>query len=419
MKKKLLEYLVRHCVREVLEQTPLHDKDPLKDNPEDIEGEPKIPSDQEDDILSPAEDEKVADAPGSRGLYLINPRDKSKLQKVNLVHPSNPNIEIPDAQLLQRIRYIMRPIYGERIEVDISTLHIIKNILRSQINHTYYLYVANKEGVLSLLASPSRQIAKNSQVPYGSVTSAINLPAGRLFQPITAKIQQDATKLGSRSPSMSVQEADDDTKGAPAPPASGQGTAEQPEIPKEKDTTPEPPSKPETPSQPNLKGVVFVNPMDKSRLKKLPIKSIDNDGKINKIVYDEASRVVGRNVQISFSTINAIRGSIIKPNSSIYLYLTKDPESDMYFVMADSSLQGADISSVPLDQIYGSPTSQVAPSNFDPMSSEPDEFSQRMASQGKVRPEMPAEDPDTNDQVDERLKKMIKKMVNEVLDRGK
>ena len=215
---------------------------------------------------------------------------------------------------------------------------------------------------------------------------------------------------------LRIREEEDPTKGAPAPPESGQGTADQPEIPKEKDTTPEPASQPQTPST-NLKGAVLVDPRDKAKLIKVPVQS-NNDAKLERILYNQAAKYAGPKVKVSLSAIRMAKNIATNPNTTTYFYIGKyDPSSDEVFLMADNSLQVAKDSSISSGETSGN--SQVAPTTFDPLSADSDEFSQRLASQGKVNPEMPEQEPDANDQIDERLKKMIHKVINEVLDGNK
>jgi hypothetical protein len=205
-----------------------------------------------------------------------------------------------------------------------------------------------------------------------------------------------------------VNEADDEFKGAAAPPADGQGTADQPAIP-QKNPTQEPPSAPETPEAPpapDMKGVVFVNPKDKAKLIKVPIQAQDDAG-IERSLHQQAARLAGSRVKVALSTSRMVKDILRNPNTTVYLYLGKyDPESDEIFLMADKSLQIAKDSSVSSGELTGAPITNLAPSIFNPLTAEPGEYAHQLSSQGKV--------PSTS--IDENLQKIIKKIVNEILD---
>ena len=205
-----------------------------------------------------------------------------------------------------------------------------------------------------------------------------------------------------------LKEADDETKGAPAPPADGQGTAEQPEIPKDKDTTPEPPSEPETPPpSPELKGIIMVDPRDKSKLDVQKIQG-GNDAALERELYRIASSKAGPSTKVALATSRMVKGALSNPNTAVYLYLGKyDPESREIFLMADKSLQIAKDQSISPAELTGTPTTMPAPTHFDPITASPGQLAQRMQAGGQTQ--VP--------RVDEKLVKVIRKMVNEMLDK--
>lgn len=205
-----------------------------------------------------------------------------------------------------------------------------------------------------------------------------------------------------------VNEVNDETVGASAPPADGQGTADQPPVPKEKGAPEENPSEPETPAMPqspNLKGVVFVNPKDKAKLQKLQIQG-GNDAALERSLHQQASRVAGPNVKVALSTSRMVKDALKNPNTTTYLYLGKyDPNSEEIFLMADKSLQIAKDSSISPAEMTGAPASTFTPQ--DKIAGARDDADYAAARQTQT----------PKYGLNEELNKVIKKMVNEVLDR--
>jgi hypothetical protein len=211
-----------------------------------------------------------------------------------------------------------------------------------------------------------------------------------------------------------VNEADDDTKGAPAPPADGQGTADQPAVPKEPTRPHENPSEPETPPSPELKGVVLVNPRDKSKLRSVPLR-FTNDAALERDLHRLGATIAGTGVKTALSATRAVKDAIKNPNSPAYLYVGKyDPNSDELFLMADKSLQVAKDASVPPSELTGASVSPIVPSEYDPLVASAGDVAQRMTAAGQTpRPEIP-EDPEDTEELNEGLKTAIKKMITEV-----
>jgi hypothetical protein len=205
-----------------------------------------------------------------------------------------------------------------------------------------------------------------------------------------------------------VREQDDETKGAPSPPAAGLGTADTPAVPKPKDTTPEEPSEPETPPT-SLKGAIFVNPRDKSKLSPIgPLPFNISDAALERKLYDISTSYIGPEVKVSLSAFRMVKDAIRNPGSTVYLYFGKfDPESEEIFLMADKSLQAAKDGTVPPAELTRTPVSTASPSQFDPITAEPEQYAQQMTS-GGMSPRRG---------IDERIVKAIKKIVREVLTR--
>lgn len=206
-----------------------------------------------------------------------------------------------------------------------------------------------------------------------------------------------------------LHEVEDETKGAPAPPADGQGTADQSAIPQEDPTQEKPaaPETPEAPPAPDMKGVIFVNPKDKAKLMKVPIQA-QGDAGIERSLHQQAAKLAGSRVKVALSTSRMVKDALHNPNTSVYLYLGKyDPESDEIFLMADKSLQIAKDSSVSPGELTGTPATALAPASFHPLTADPGEYAHQLAAGGKVQ----------STGIDENLQKVIKKIVNEILDK--
>lgn len=186
--------------------------------------------------------------------------------------------------------------------------------------------------------------------------------------------------------------SEDDTIGAPAPPASNLGTADQPPLPKE--TTPELP----TPH----KGIILINPRNTAKLQPVPIK-YENDAKLERDLFNVASSIGGPNIKISLNTVRMAKDSSRNPATPVYLFIGKfDPESDELFLLADRDINTAKQGSISPHEL-GSPSLTAPQDSFEPLSASPEDFATRMKSGGQTpKPE-----------IDE-LKRSIKKIIREV-----
>ena len=218
-------------------------------------------------------------------------------------------------------------------------------------------------------------------------------------------------------PNKKPDEEDGETKGAPAPPADGQGTADQPEIPKDDAANKLPgaetpgeepsPNKPEepTPSGAGLKGVILVNPRDKSKLQQVPLRAGD-DASLERNLHRLAATLAGSNVKVALSTQRAAKDATRNPNTSIYLYLGKyDPSSEEIFLMADKSLNVAKDASISPAELTGTPVSQIAPDQFNPSLASSSDYGTYLQRKGQT----------PTYGVDEQFKNVIKKMVKEII----
>lgn len=204
-----------------------------------------------------------------------------------------------------------------------------------------------------------------------------------------------------------VNEGDPEIKGAAAPPADGQGTADQPEIPNTKEPVSkdlEQPETPDVPVSPELKGVVLISPRDKSKLQKVSLKGAD-DASLERELHKLAAQAAGSRVKTALSTTRLVRDAVRNPNTSVYLYIGKyDPQSNELFLMADKSLQVAKDSSVDPTEISSGVTPMAAGAFAPSLSTNVDAH---LAGGGRTP---------TREPVNEDLKAAIKQMVNELLD---
>ena len=232
-----------------------------------------------------------------------------------------------------------------------------------------------------------------------------------------------------------VEEADSEFKGAATPPADGQGAGENVAVPKDNPEMPTEPSKPETPPSPvDLKGLVLVNPRDKSKLRPVPLKPNADDATIERDLYRVASTIGGKqpNVKVANATLRMAREAVKNPSVTIYLYLGRfDPESDEIFLLADKSLQVAKDASLSSDELHGP---VVAPledpyGKVDPRLAGEKDIAQNLdvVAPGYVEPRGPSDDDSYGGGQDmtgiektwggmgEQLNETIKKMVKQIL----
>lgn len=206
-----------------------------------------------------------------------------------------------------------------------------------------------------------------------------------------------------------VKEADD-TKGAASPPSGGLGTADVPAIPNKPEDPVEPnipttPKEPEVP-QPKLKGILFIDPKDKSKREKIQLKSHD-DASIERELHKLARRHDGPHTKVALSAIRLSKEAVKNPSSKVFLYLGKyDPMSDEVFLMGDKSEQVAKDNSVPSSVVH-THSGEHQGSEFNPTTAGAGEFAQQIQQQGRT----PVHG------VDEQFKKIIKKVVSEILNK--
>lgn len=161
-------------------------------------------------------------------------------------------------------------------------------------------------------------------------------------------------------------------------------------------------SAPSSPS--DLKGVVLVNPRDKSKLQPIPLKG--NDAQIERDLHRVASALGGGKVKTSLGALRAVKDTIKNPSSTVYVYLGKyDPESEEVFVMADKSLQVAKDGTIqPTDNATSGGTLS-SNGGFEPQTADAGEYASHLSNAGQTQPTG----------IDEGLRKLVRKMVRQTL----
>lgn len=203
---------------------------------------------------------------------------------------------------------------------------------------------------------------------------------------------------------------DDTTQGAASPPAAGQGTGDEPAIPGEKKPEDQPmaaPGQEGPPASPEIKGIVLVNPRDKSKLDKIEVNP-NGDAAIERSLHRKAASLAGAKVKVALSAMRMVKDGLKNPNTTTYLYLGKyDPESDEVFLMADKSLQVAkDASVAPTELGAGTLSPPDQEDRFNPMTAGANAFATRLSTAGAT----------PRRGLEEEFKTLIKKMVNEILE---
>lgn len=191
----------------------------------------------------------------------------------------------------------------------------------------------------------------------------------------------------------------DDTVGAPAPPAGGLGTAEQPAMSQDTLTTP-PPA--ETQPQGPTTGIVLVDPKDPAKLMPVELK-FRNDQQLERDLQRIARSAGGPQAKRSLKAIRDVKAGLQDPSSPTYLYIGKyDPESTELFLLSTKDLNVAKSESASPDEV-GAGASTSEPTPFDPTTAGAEDFAQKMSAAGGT----------PRYGIDE-LKKEIKKIVREV-----
>lgn len=199
---------------------------------------------------------------------------------------------------------------------------------------------------------------------------------------------------------LDIVEDKEETVGAPAPPAGGQGTDDTPPV--EQPTSTELPSPEVSSAQKPTTGIHFVHPKDPSKLQQMNFKSGGGEGQLERELHNTAVRKGGHHVKVATNTLPAIRNSLkTAAREPMFLYFGKyDPESDEVFLMADKDLNKAKQNSVDPGEVIS-----PAKGGFDPMSAGADDFASRMEFGGRTPPTG----------IDENTKSLFKEAIRKAL----
>ena len=205
---------------------------------------------------------------------------------------------------------------------------------------------------------------------------------------------------------------EEEPTGDMAPPADGQGTADQPPVPKE-EPKPEKPEEPAEPPPPMAKGAVIINPKDKSKLNAIKWMGRD-ESSIERTLHQTAVSIAGSRTKVSLGAKRLAQEVMANPNSTVYFYIGKmDPESEEVFLMADKSLQIAKDDSVQPGELTGTPAVGTLPPNYGSYGGMNDrEYEDYMNTRYKAKPRYGIDEPAA---LNESAKSMIKKAVNKIL----
>lgn len=146
MKKQLLEYIVRECVREVLEANDPND--PTKGAPAPPEGDTGADQPRKDTPPAPPAEKETPPTPElvsatrpKSGIYFIDVNDRSKLIPIKIP-------KVDDMLIGKTISNVTTQKTGQPIPLSILANNEIKNAIRNP-NMALFLYVGKEKQVMS------------------------------------------------------------------------------------------------------------------------------------------------------------------------------------------------------------------------------------------------------------------------------
>jgi hypothetical protein len=226
MKQTLLELLVRECVSQVLIVLEGDDKnEPAQDDqaggdddlpnflePDEEEGgdESPVPSgdvgvpdsgeqggeegsggDGEGEE-SPSPDGEQNSPTNLQGIVLVNPRDKSKLQKVPLAGD--------DAKIERDLHRVAAALGGGKVKTSLGAMRAVKDAVKDP-SSTVYVYLGKydpESDEIFILADKSLQVAKDSSIDPNAVGGSGTLSSnGGGFEPQSADAGEYASHLSN------------------------------------------------------------------------------------------------------------------------------------------------------------------------------------------------------------------------------
>ncbi len=130
-----------------------------------------------------------------------------------------------------------------------------------------------------------------------------------------------------------------DTVGAPAPPAGGQGTADQPALPQDQSANPL--------LIPGTRGIWFVDPKHPEKPTQIKLSTPQDPAKLERELYRIAAKSGGPRVKVSGAALKEIPRVLSNPNLASFLYIGKQvPEDTEFSLLPAKTYQQAKIGSV-------------------------------------------------------------------------
>ena len=191
---------------------------------------------------------------------------------------------------------------------------------------------------------------------------------------------------------------EDDTIGAPAPPAGNQGTADQPAVP---------PGQPDVTGAPgqsmmNSKGMWFVDPK-KGKPTQVKLTSKDPN-RLSRELYMLAAKVAGPRVKVSLDTQRRVPQAMANPAMPLFLYIGKqDEDSDELYLLNAPDYETAKNGSTQASAEHPTTSVQAPPEDLAGIR-------QQTMAGGKTT----APDIDESNQLREMLSSMIKEAMSDI-----
>jgi hypothetical protein len=244
-------------------------------------------------------------------------------------------------------------------------------------------------------------------------------------KPVKQKIGVKPFRTGSKK-NVNIKKLDEsenpELAGDMAPPGDGQGTGDQPAVPKDDPNPKEPMPKEPTPEEPPQripKGAVVLNPKDKSRLDPIKWQGRDESA-IERTLHQVAVSTAGPRTKVSLGAKRMAREAVTNPSINVFFYIGQmDPESDEVFLMADKSLQLAKDGSVNPGELTGSPTAMPPNKSLNYTNMTAADYEDHMNRRNLPAPRYGVDEPESTGEpeaIGEGAAKLIKKMVNQILD---
>ena len=208
MKKKLLSYIIRECVEEVLdfvEEKEEGDTEGAPSPPAGGQGTADTPPIDKSESPSSLEQDTLTSPVPTTGIHFIHPKDKGKFEKMTFK-------DSDDAQLERQLFNMASKRGGTHVKVSLSTQNAVKNNLRTKSVEPLFLYFGKydpESDEVFLMSDKDVNKAKQNSVEPTDVISPL---ARSSFDPMTASDKDMASRVqfGGRTPP--VRDIDERTK---------------------------------------------------------------------------------------------------------------------------------------------------------------------------------------------------------------